>query len=1032
MFIRPIGGFFTFLFNGYIEGVQHGGSEPIFWSRSVGQMGYPCIRGLQYEFLICKKTSPKDLHINTLYFKSIREVLNVAFERPGKALIGIGAVATAKLSGRLDVKVIREDRIINTYDGTSWKLEYSRNRAWVVWDIFRRPVIIGNGVDVPYEIARYDGIDSQHLDLEFFYAWAQFCEVQVNDGYGGYEDRCACDTIVDDFTDVFTLAHKIAAAGRAYIYWKGNILTGWIDDVVTTPIDLVTMDSMMHKTWKNSWAIKDELAGTVEVAYQDARQNYERTFASFSNADAGSYKDTVSIEGTGITTRGTAIHLANYILERTRLIRNTNSFRIHKSGFRYKLGRVIRLQSKIANWGHAFKVVSSTDNTITVDRDATDEANAGDVLHIRSYDTLTEQVVTDSYEIASVTTSIIAITESWDVTPIKNNLVAIGPVGEIKLRRIIKKHSTQDNYFDVTVETYDEDLFPCDDLDPETGLIGSYPTLRTTSNQADPGLPHTIPISDVNDLQAMSDNLAGNYYLTGKINALATVDWNGGRGFNPIGNFLSEFTGTFDGCGYTITRLFSDQISAGGKYGVGLFGYVETPAKIANVTLVDCNISGGVGVGALAGNITTGVLIQNCHSSGTISSFSTVSGATTLLYFGGLLGWIDGVNVYDCSSSCAVTNTATVSSANSFGGLIGQAGNANPTIVSNCFATGDVYVTGASTVTLIGGLIGKSAAATVTYCCAVGDVTGTDRVGGLIGWMSHTDDAVLKCYSTGDVSCVGSGADNGGGFVGRIDDGDITDCYSWGDVSNDQATGKVGGFSGYESLGSAVCANCYSVGVVSGGDVRGGFVADSQDGTFTNVFWDTETSGQAASDGGVGHVTSWMKTKSSYEDAGWDFTDVWQIKVLLVSLVRELGQVAEPVTQESVTNQILANILPSTTGSNSQHTYDVSIQELPAGSPGAWTDIITVDITTIGGNVQISFSFNTNQIINLKILRDAELVWESPVGIAADSYFSFQILDEAAAEDDHTYHLQGQTDNSGSATDVVARSLTCVEFRIEE
>jgi len=462
--VQEIGGGWTEIFDDAIIDTQ---IEAKFKRYKVSNQGFACERGKQYELKFNRSTADgRGRTVDNTYLRSIREVVDVAFTRPGKALVGIKAVATSKLSGSLDVKVVRQDRIINVYDGTSWTLEYSNNRAWVVWDILTQPIIAGNGGGVPYSIDRYEGIDPSYLDLVFFYAWAQFCDEEILDGYGGTEPRCACNLIIEEFTDAYTLAQDIAAAGRAHIYWDGHILTGWIDDVVTDPIDLVTMDNIIDGSWKNSWVVASELAGVVEVMYSDAMQGYERTSAEFCSEDAGGYRNIVTVEGVGITTRGPAIHLAHYLLERNHLIRNINKFRIHKDAFRYKLGHVIRLQSRPANWGHAFRVVSSTADTITVDRNAESEITAGDVIHIRSWNTITESVVTDTYAVQSVLADVITATASWDVTPLKDNLVAVGAAGDIKLRRIIGIEPTMENFFDVTVETYDVELFDSDTVDP--------------------------------------------------------------------------------------------------------------------------------------------------------------------------------------------------------------------------------------------------------------------------------------------------------------------------------------------------------------------------------------------------------------------------------------------------------------------------------------------------------------------------------------------------------------------------------------
>ncbi|GAJ16266.1 unnamed protein product, partial [marine sediment metagenome] len=69
--------------------------------------------------------------------------------------------------------------------------------------------------------------------------------------------------------------------------------------------------------------------------------------------------------------------------------------------------------------------------------------------------------------------------------------------------------------------------------------------------------------------------------------------------------------------------------------------------------------------------------------------------------------------------------------------------------------------------------------------------------------------------------------------------------------------------------------NCYSAGAVIGDGDVGGLIGD--DGTATDCFWDTETSGMDTSDGGTGKTTAQMKTEVTFTDAGWDFEAIWTI-----------------------------------------------------------------------------------------------------------------------------------------------------------
>ncbi|MBA7695477.1 hypothetical protein ES703_104105 [subsurface metagenome] len=133
-------------------------------------------------------------------------------------------------------------------------------------------------------------------------------------------------------------------------------------------------------------------------------------------------------------------------------------------------------------------------------------------------------------------------------------------------------------------------------------------------------------IYDVNDLQAMNDDITAYYELGGDIDASATSDWNDGAGFLPIIDGYTEFTGHFDGKGFAIDQLFINRPTTDK---VGLFGDTR-PAGIKNVELTSCDITGKDYVGALVGELygyTEGIVtIEGCSSSGSVSGESSIGG----------------------------------------------------------------------------------------------------------------------------------------------------------------------------------------------------------------------------------------------------------------------------------------------------------------------------------------------------------------------------------------------------------------------
>ncbi len=105
------------------------------------------------------------------------------------------------------------------------------------------------------------------------------------------------------------------------------------------------------------------------------------------------------------------------------------------------------------------------------------------------------------------------------------------------------------------------------------------------------------------DLQAMRQNTAGAYTQMADISFPdADGDGLGDHNFQPIGHSRSgakEFTGTFDGSGHSISRLY---ISRPAEDHVGLFGRTGNKARITDIVLEDVYVEGRKKVGAAVGD----------------------------------------------------------------------------------------------------------------------------------------------------------------------------------------------------------------------------------------------------------------------------------------------------------------------------------------------------------------------------------------------------------------------------------------------
>ena len=272
------------------------------------------------------------------------------------------------------------------------------------------------------------------------------------------------------------------------------------------------------------------------------------------------------------------------------------------------------------------------------------------------------------------------------------------------------------------------------------------------------------------------------YILIEDIDATYTAEWDSEAGFNPIGNNNSNFNGTFDGKGFTLSNLIIDRTT---DY-IGLFGY--NTGTIKDITLDSVDITGDDHVGGLVGrndgeNSNVGI-INNSNSSGSISGNFSV---------GGLVGSTTISSIENSTSSANVKGTD-----NNVGGLVG--GSTTISSIENSTSSGSV-----SGMNNVGGFIGFNDSGIITDSTSYGNVEGDANVGGFVGQYQNaiTSPAFKIANSTsyGDVVGKGGNTDgNIGGFVGRNQEGTINNSLSSGSVQGGNL--NVGGFVGNNISGT--------------------------------------------------------------------------------------------------------------------------------------------------------------------------------------------------------------------------------------
>ena len=350
--------------------------------------------------------------------------------------------------------------------------------------------------------------------------------------------------------------------------------------------------------------------------------------------------------------------------------------------------------------------------------------------------------------------------------------------------------------------------------------------------------------------------------------ASGSVDrgWSRGErdeGWLPIGIHFERFSSTFDGNGHTLANLFIDRDAA---Y-VGLFGGISSAGAIYQLGLLEVEVGGKANVGPLAGG-NDGTII-GCYATGSVSGIDALGGlvgANSDQHHGTIIGshakvdvsginFIGGLAGANHGTIIGSHATGNVSGSSTVGGLAGW--NSGP--IGTSYATGNVSGTIA-----VGGLVGNNnLRGAIVSSYATGNVSGADddyRTGGLVG-TNH--DTIRGSYATGSVS----GTRRVGGLVGANFSGTVVSSYATGAVSGHR---EIGGLVGHNGDNGVVIGS-YSTGNAWGNQNVGGLAGsnDRSDGISAS-YWDFEASGEAHGVGGgfttgaAGKTTADLKTPTLY------------------------------------------------------------------------------------------------------------------------------------------------------------------------
>lgn len=357
----------------------------------------------RYEIRMrCSSKDGKSLrHVNKVYWVQLTQIIYDDFVHPGKALIGIKALATSQLSGT-DPKVTwiqerSEVYVFNPYIN-KYEAQPANNPAWAAYDLIHICRKIGGEYIV-------FGQPHMRLDYNAFKAWADKCKTN------GFTFNYIYDTAMR----LWDALKYPEAVGRGKVIPVGTRFT-CVSDYQSTPVQLFTVANIKHGSFTEEFQGVEARANSVEISFLNKDKDYERDVIPV-YGDTYDESDTLTnpaqVELMGCTSLEQAYKHGKHFLRCNKYEIRTVTIEAFTDAIACTVGDIILIQHDIPEWGEGGRVVAVSGQTITLDKEVSVQPGKNYQLLIRSNST----DIVSTFNVVNVSGLNVIVKEAIPVQP---------------------------------------------------------------------------------------------------------------------------------------------------------------------------------------------------------------------------------------------------------------------------------------------------------------------------------------------------------------------------------------------------------------------------------------------------------------------------------------------------------------------------------------------------------------------------------------------------------------------------------------
>lgn len=441
-------------------------------------------------------------HVNKVYWTQLTQIIYDDFVHPGKALIGIKALATSQLSGSdPDVSWIQErDKVwvFNPYNN-QYEEKPADNPAWAAYDLLHICRKIGGEYVVfgqPYG----------RIDYDAFNAWAEKCTL----------NKFTFNYIYDSATRLWDALKYPETVGRGKVIPAGTRFT-CVSDYQSSPVQLFTVANIKYGSFTEEFQGVEARANSIELSFINKDKDYERDVIPVygdTYDESNSLTNPAQIELMGCTSLEQAYRHGKHYLRCNKYEVRTVTFEAFTDAIACTVGDIILVQHDVPEWGEGGRVVAVNGQTITLDKEVVTQPGKQYQLLVRS--NTTDAVST--YNVVNVSGLNVIVQETIPVQ--KDCIYAFGEISKaakpFRVLAITEGHSEMTRKIQC-MEYYPE-LYAADD--------GHIPAINYANHSA----------SDIQDIGLVSDVYGANGIMYSRI----AVSWQlprDGKVTNVVVNF---------------------------------------------------------------------------------------------------------------------------------------------------------------------------------------------------------------------------------------------------------------------------------------------------------------------------------------------------------------------------------------------------------------------------------------------------------------------------------------------------------------